>query len=142
MPALPHSGSAGFFRRMMRFRPEQHLRRQTDIRSVREGGRRIDCRAFTIWWRPRDQPATPTGAPAPARVCVIASTAAVGNATRRNRAKRRLREVFRQQQSEVPAGHDLLLIARAAANEWPMPELAKKFRDACHQIGSRGAATQ
>ncbi len=133
----------------MRFRPEQHLRRQSDIRAVREQGRRLDCRAFTLWWTLRKTPAgveaaspepvatslRALGAAAP-RVCVIASTAAVGNAVRRNRAKRRLREIFRHQQHLVPAGCDLLLIARAAATDRPLPELAQKFSEACRQIGS------
>ena len=122
----------------MRFRPEQHLRRQSDIRAVREQGRRLDCRAFTIWWKRREPAATPAPAdtfPTP-RVCVIASTAAVGHAVRRNRAKRRLREVFRHQQHLVPPGCDLLLISRAAATDRPIPELAQKFSDACSQIAS------
>lgn len=116
----------------MRFRAEQHLRRQTDIRAVREQGRRVDCRAFTIWWKARkaDRPETR----ATARVCVIASTNAVGIAVQRNRAKRRLREVFRLQQHRVPAGCDLLLIARAAATTWPMPELEQKFAEACGRM--------
>lgn len=113
----------------MRFRPEHHLTRQGDIRAVREAGRRLDCRAFTVWWKPREAKTSP----AP-RVCVIASTNAVGHAVLRNRAKRRLREVFRQQQSRVPAHCDLLMIARAAATTWPMAELEKKFADACGQI--------
>jgi ribonuclease P protein component len=138
----------------MRFRPEQHLRRQSDIRAVREQGRRVDCRAFTVWWKRRETPATsetaiapPAPAVAPAlaqpalsatapRVCVIASTAAVGHAVRRNRAKRRLRELFRAQQHLVPSGCDLLLIARAAATDQPLPQLAQKFSDACRQIAS------
>ena len=131
----------------MRFRSEQHLRRQSDIRVVREHGRRVDCRAFTVWWRRRDTPAAETtlntasarpdaGAAKPGpRVCVIASTAAVGAALQRNRAKRRLREIFRQQQHLVPAGCDLLLVARAAATREPLAELGKKFTDACNQIG-------
>ena len=117
----------------MRFRPEQHLRRQSDIRVVRELGRRLDCRAFTIWWKRRDAP-LPTRAPDAPRVCVIASTAAVGNAVRRNRAKRRLRETFRRHQHLVPAGCDLMLIARAAAQHVPLHELAKKFTEACAQL--------
>jgi ribonuclease P protein component len=116
----------------MRFRAEQHLRRQNDIRAVRELGRRVDCRAFTLWWKPRETTATPEKQVP--RVCVIASTNAVGAAVQRNRAKRRLREVFRHQQHRVPAGCDLLLIARAAATTWPMPELEQKFADACGQI--------
>ena len=121
----------------MRFRAEQHLRRQNDIRAVRETGRRIECRAFTVWWKPRQDVATP-GASSPthalARVCVIASTKAVGIAVQRNRAKRRLREVFRHQQHQVPPACDLLLIARAPAIAWPLPELEKKFVDACRQM--------
>src|SRR6187549_200338 len=101
----------------MRFRPEQHLRRQSDIRAVREQGRRVDCRAFTVWWMPRNAraPLDVTPETKLPRVCVIASTKAVGHAVMRNRAKRRLREVFRHHQSHVPASCDLLLIARAAA---------------------------
>jgi ribonuclease P protein component len=124
----------------MRFRAEQHLRRQNDIRAVREEGRRIECRAFTVWWKPR-RPETPSIAGAPTapthtlpRVCVIASTKAVGIAVRRNRAKRRLREVFRHQQHHVPPSCDLLLIARAPSTVWPLPELEQKFTDACRQM--------
>ena len=128
----------------MRFRPEQHLRRQSEIRAVREKGRRIDCRAFTLWWKRRDapavssrvahepppEPATPPDSPTP-RVCVIASTAAVGNAVRRNRAKRRLRELFRSQQQHVPSDCDLLLVARASATTFDLADLQRRFAEAC-----------
>ncbi|MEO6246474.1 MAG: ribonuclease P protein component [Opitutaceae bacterium] len=117
----------------MRYRPEQHLRRQRDIRVVREEGRRVDCQAFTVWWRtrPESQALPPLN---PARVCVIASAKAVGHAVLRNRAKRRLREVFRHQQDRVPAGCDLLLIARLAATRWPLAELENRFAAACAQM--------
>lgn len=115
----------------MRFRPEQHLRRPGEIRAVREQGRRLECRAFTIWWKRREPGAASSPPP---RVCIIASTAAVGHATRRNRAKRRLREVFRAQQTLLPAGCDLLLIARGTATDWPIAELHDKFAGACREI--------
>lgn len=125
----------------MRFRAEQHLRRQSDIRAVREQGRRVDCRAFTVWWKLRAPAVAQASSDLPAhsasarpRVCVIASTAAVGAAVQRNRAKRRLREIFRAQQHLVPAGCDLLLVARAAATREPLPALEKKFSEACTQI--------
>lgn len=122
----------------MRFRPEQHLRRALEIRAVREQGRRIECRAFTVWWKPRNPAVAPDDS-APSnlpRVCVIASTHAVGGAVQRNRAKRRLREVFRHEQERVPARCDLLLIARAATNQWPLAELEKKFAEACGAIAA------
>ena len=121
----------------MRYRPEQHLRRQSEIREVREKGRRVDCRAFTLWWKIRDplpsEPASPPAASTP-RVCVIASTSAVGKSVDRNRAKRRLREVFRQHQHLVPPTCDLLLIARSGAKTWDWTELEKRFGEACRQI--------
>jgi ribonuclease P protein component len=121
----------------MRFRAEQHLRRQSDIRAAREQGRRIDCQAFTVWWKNQSltpQATKPTPAAAVSRVCVIASTKSVGNAIQRNRAKRRLREVFRLQQQHVPAGCDLLLIARTGAATWPLPQLQSKFVTACQRM--------
>ncbi len=113
----------------MRFRPEQHLRRPGDFRTLREQGRRIDCGAFTLWWRQRDEAAA-----TPSRVGFVASTAQVGGAVARARAKRRLREVFRQQQALVPSGLDLMFVARAAVNRWEFPELSEKFATACRRL--------
>lgn len=111
----------------MRFRPEQHLRRPGDFRTVREQGKRIDCGAFTLWWRAR-----PDGTAA--RLGVVASYAQVGNAVARARAKRRLREVFRRHQTLVPVNCDLMLVARAAVNRWAFPELEQKFTAACAKL--------
>jgi ribonuclease P protein component len=115
----------------MRFRPEQHLRRPGDFRTLREQGRRIDCGAFTVWFLRRASDITP--APHP-RVGVVASIAAVGAAVARNRAKRRLREIFRQHQGFVPHGSDVLLVARAAVNNTEFPALEQKFTDACRKF--------
>jgi ribonuclease P protein component len=116
----------------MRFRPEQHLRRQSDFRAVREQGRRFNCGAFTLWCLRR--PAEKAAAGDLCRVGVVASTAAVGHAVLRNRAKRRLREIFRRHQECVPAGCDLLLTARAQMVAAPLPELEKKFVEACAKL--------
>src|SRR5688572_13998854 len=126
----------------MRLRANQHLRRQVEIRAVREQGRRVDCRAFTIWWKKRDAPTPAPLTTQSPRVCVIASTKAVGGAVLRNRAKRRLREVFRHQQQHVPPSCDLLLIARLAATTTPLPDLENRFADACRQIVPAAIATQ
>jgi ribonuclease P protein component len=124
----------------MRFLAAQHLRRPSDIRMVREAGQRIECRVFTIWWKRRvaDSATSAPTVPDQARVCVIASGAAVGIAVRRNRAKRRLREIFRRHQDRVPRACDLLLIARASALTTSMPELEKRFLEACQRINASG----
>jgi ribonuclease P protein component len=134
----------------MRFRPEQHVRRQHDFRDAREKGRRFDCGGFTLWYYQRPVVSGPASeveatsadnSPAPAavpavgpRVGVIASTAAVGGAVERNRAKRRLREVFRHQQQLVPADYDLLMVARHSLNRLDYRAIEQKFVDACRRL--------
>lgn len=148
----------------MRFRAEQHLRRQLDFQHVRTHGRRHDCGAFMLWYARQIAPAatSPTvassvseaipapeaalapdsapvekkiaGAPRPSRVGVVASRSAVGNAVQRARAKRRLREVFRHQQTQVPAGYDLLLVARSSLNRLEYREIEQRFVAACRKV--------
>ncbi len=123
----------------MRFRAEQHLRRQLDFRAARERGRRIECGGFTLWYRRRDADTSrPSDVrfeiPHTARVGVVASTAQVGNAVQRNRAKRRLREVFRAHQDLVPTDCDLLLIARRSLNTLPFAAIEARFVETCRRI--------
>jgi ribonuclease P protein component len=119
----------------MRLRPGQHLRRQSDIREARQQGIRLDCRAFTIWCL------LPEGRPALRRACFVASTQAVGKAVLRNRAKRRMREVFRRHQDLLPASCDLLLVARSQVNQWPLVQLERTFKDACARMAASRAAS-
>ncbi len=117
----------------MRFCAEQRLRRQLDFQHVRTLGRRHDCGAFMLWHARRADLTDDAPAPA-ARLGVVASRVAVGNAVQRARAKRRLREVFRNHQELVPAGHDLLLVARSSLNRLEYREIERKFVDACRKI--------
>ena len=118
----------------MRFRPGQHLRRQNDIREVRQTGKRIDCRAFTVWWMPRQEN------PPLRRACFVASTQAVGKAVLRNRAKRRMREIFRAHQDRLPASCDLMLVARSQVNQWPFARLSQIFAESCVRMSAAPAS--
>jgi len=141
----------------MRFRAEQHLRRQLDFLHVRTHGRRSDCGAFMLWYcrQSTPEPASPVptavGEPQvaitaatnsaprklkllPARIGVVASRSAVGNSPQRARAKRRLREVFRAHQERIPAGYDLLLVARGSLNRLEYCEVERRFVEACRKI--------
>ncbi len=111
----------------MNLRAGQRLRRNDDFRTVREQGRRTDCGAFLLTWRMRPAETALT----PARVGVVASRASVGNAVHRNRAKRRLREIYRRHQSLVPAGLDLVLTARPALLRLEFTDVEQRFTQAC-----------
>jgi ribonuclease P protein component len=140
----------------MRFRAEQHLRRALDFQHVRNNGRRHDCGAFMLWYV-RQAPRLPSPAAAhlspettppitspaavaaasaasTARIGVVASRSAVGNAIQRASAKRRLREIFRAHKERVPAGYDLLLVSRGAINRLEYGEVERKFVEACRKL--------
>ena len=119
----------------MHLRAGQRLRRNADFGAVRERGRRLDCGAFLLTWAPRPG-AEPS---APARVGVVASRASVGNAVHRNRAKRRLRAIFRKHQSLVPPGLDLVLTARAALLRMEFAEVEQRFTAACLKLAPKPA---
>ena len=123
----------------MRFRAGQHLRRNADFGAVREQGRRTDCGAFLLAWRARPSPATGAPAPTVARVGIVASRAAVGNAVHRNRAKRRLRTLFRLHQQLVPPGLDLVLTARAALLRMEFSAVEERFTAACRKFAPPAA---
>ncbi len=144
----------------MRFRAEQHLRRPLDFQHVRTHGRRHDCGAFMLWYARQPPPAlvagnvsdpssAPDAAPAaasqktesafvitprPARLGVVASRSAIGNAVQRARAKRRLREIFRHHQHCVPAGYDVLLVGRNSLNRLEYRVIEQRFVDACRKL--------
>lgn len=135
----------------MRFRPDQHLRRQGDFDHVRSTGSRYDAGAFTLFYAPR-RPApilsTPDSTPpasapapqpaadfsAPARAGFVASRSAVGNAVARARAKRRLREGFRAHQTAFPAGYDFIFVARRALNGLEHAALRERFSTLCRKL--------
>ena len=120
----------------MRFRPEQHVRRQRDFRNLREKGRRHDCGGFVFWHYKRADESS-DAPPAITRLAVVASYAAVGNAVQRARAKRRLREIFRRHQQLVPPGHDIMLVAKRSLNAADYSVIEQKFTDACRRISQK-----
>ena len=99
----------------MRFCPEQHLRRTAQFAAVRTFGLGRECGPFAFQLAPNQ-----TGL---RRLGVVASKR-LGNAVARNRAKRRLRALFRLHQEALPEACDLVLIARRRAlfDDWAVLE--------------------
>ena len=90
----------------MRYRKNQHLRTAADFSLVRASGFRRECGFFYMYLLPQSERTPPLR-----RLGVVASRR-VGNAVARNRAKRRLRELFRREQDQLPPSCEVLLIAR------------------------------
>jgi ribonuclease P protein component len=65
--------------------------------------------------------------------CGFVTSKRLGSAVRRNRVRRRLREIVRPLLPRIPAGRDLVLVARPAAAHADMPAL----REAVLQLLTR-----
>ncbi len=80
------------------------LKATTDFQRVRREGRSWTHPLVVLTACPNDRNETRLG---------ITASKSVGGAVARNRAKRRLREAMRRQESGISGGWDIVLIARA-----------------------------
>ena len=85
------------------FRPEQRLKRRADFRRVQSQGERVHTPSFVVLLAASPTQRTRLG---------ITVTKKVGHAATRNRIKRLVREVFRRQRNDFPAGCDVVVIAK------------------------------
>jgi ribonuclease P protein component len=86
-----------------RFRASRRLRRRQEFQRAYASGTRAHGRLMTVFLLPREDANTRLG---------IAATKKLGGAVQRNRAKRLIREMFRQHPS--PAGLDIVVVPRPA----------------------------
>ena len=77
------------------------------------------------------------GDTAGSRVAVVAGRR-VGNAVTRNRAKRLIRECLRQ--ASIPAGHDLVVTAKAGAAQTPLAHLVGEVQSSISGAVRRAAS--
>ena len=59
----------------------------------------------------------------------------IGKAVVRNRAKRRLREIYRINLPDLKSGYDFVLVARGRTSNIPHPKLAADFITAAKNVG-------
>jgi ribonuclease P protein component len=100
------------------FPKEFRLLRRGEFRRVYDEGQRRSTPLCAIFFRPNGLPWTRLGITAPARL---------GSAVVRNRAKRRLREVFRRHRAAIPAGWDIVLNPREAVVNVRFPTLVREI---------------
>ena len=65
----------------------------------------------------------------------------LGNAVKRNRARRRLREVYRLNQDKLQSGYDIVLVARSRALTDPWKDLNHTFLRLCGKVNIRAEET-
>ena len=65
----------------------------------------------------------------------LTASVKLGNAVKRNRARRRMREVYRLNADKLRPGWDLILVARTRTLNAPWPELNAAFVRLCKKLG-------
>lgn len=104
------------------FPPERRIRKGSEFATVLRKGRKHKCPYFTLH-------ILTTSSRNRARLGIIASRR-VGGAVQRNRAKRLLREAFRRHGSQLPAGVELVAVARNSIANARLEDVERAFRNA------------
>jgi ribonuclease P protein component len=129
------------------FGPDRRLRKHAEFVRAQRAGRRVSTAHFTLLVSARPAAADGASPPVPPRLGVVAARK-IGGAVQRNRVKRLCRECFREWPDLLPAGVDLVVIARPGADalrladvqaEWRSVEalLKKRAREALANPGGR-----
>lgn len=95
------SASEGFS-----FGKDERLLKRVEFLTVTEGGKKVHTRNFIIFTRPNNLSFSRIG---------ITVSRKVGNAVRRNRVKRVVREFFRLNKAKIEKGIDIVVIAKREA---------------------------
>lgn len=106
----------------------KRLRKQRDFQLVRTEGKRALCGPFIFQCRK-----VPAGSGPGRRFGVIASRR-VGNAVKRNRGKRLMRELFRLHEDCLPQSVDLVVVLRSGYDRFDFGELESRFIRACAAV--------
>lgn len=109
------------------------LRRQDDFVRVRQNGLRLECGSF-VFFAGKTGPDT-----RPARLGVVTSRKAVGDATVRNRARRIFKSVFRTHPACLPAGWDAVVVVRGDPDRVPYAKHERRFLGACSDAVRKAA---
>jgi ribonuclease P protein component len=111
-----------------RFTKAQRVRRRGEFQKVFERGVRVQGRYLTVLMGL---------APGPCNRLGIVASKKLGAAVSRNRAKRLIREVFRQYPPGAARAVDVLVIPRRELFDAVHTDLADDFRSACRRAAAR-----
>ena len=106
----------------LRFSLKRRLRSTAEFNTVRQHGRKIVSRFFILQFLALNQ-----SSPGVQRFLAVVASRRVGNAVKRNRAKRLLREVFRKNPQKLPQHCAVVLTARPDILKAPYDRVCRDY---------------
>ena len=102
------------------------LKRNHEFRRLYSKGKSAVSPYFVIYCRKTGRPINRLG---------ITASVKLGSAVKRNRARRRIRELYRTHETGLSAGYDIVVVARARVIYGRYSELARSFDRQMKQLG-------
>lgn len=91
-----------------------------DFSYLYRKGQTVVTRAVVVYFRRNQRPYNRIG---------LTSSKKIGNAVKRNRARRVIRAAYRELEVKFPIGFDIIFVARGAATAVKTDFIKKSFRD-------------
>ena len=102
------------------------LKQNHEFRRLYNKGKSAVSPYFVIYCRRTGRPVNRLG---------ITTGVKLGNAVKRNRARRRIRELYRTHERMVSAGYDIVIVARTRVMFGRYAELERSFRQQVKKLG-------
>lgn len=124
----------------LRFPRWRRIRKRREFLLVQSQGRRVAARNFLFFFRARLGPQDLSMRSGTSNVALptrfgITVTRKVGNAVMRNRIKRVVREGCRQLAPSLPAGLDLVIVAKSSATACGLLQVRAELGDLLGRMG-------
>ena len=102
------------------------LKQNHEFRRLYSKGKSGVCPYFVIYCRKTGRPVSRLG---------ITTGLKLGNAVKRNRARRRIRELYRIHEADLLPGYDIVIVARTRAIYGRYSELKRSFVQQMKKLG-------
>lgn len=102
------------------------LKKNHEFRRIYSKGKNYATLLLVVYYRPNGTSSNRLG---------VTVTTKLGKAVQRNRVRRRLKEIYRTNETRLVPGRDIIIVARVRSRYASYAELERAFFSACAKLG-------